>query len=346
MQAHRQRLSSHGFTILEGVSLRGGVGGGSGSLDLGRVSAALSRGRTAAAEEEAKPEERQHAITHCPELAPLLAHPRVLEITQAVLDSHVRILQLSLEPQLHLRTPPELAGGGFLARNWFCDPPHDLLDEEGGGAVQQPFPDICMALTAVFYMPSSAPTGLFVVPGSHRVSANPLGPHDGLDPFAEFLPPVAPTISMASDGGSGGEVWIPLPLTPSTSGDECTVLLCDSRLWRSMAPAAASAPAATALYGPWWMSCEMGASNLRTVSASTYATLGDLCPSSQLLFRHRAEGVGDLIQQPRLLDGWRMPQLPAARGDNSWVAVAGVEKDFVDKYYQANGFVPVSSPRL
>ena len=51
----------------------------------------------------------------------------------------------------------------------------------------------------------------------------------------------------------------------------------------------------------------------------------------------RAPGVGDLIQQPRPLDGWRQDR-DAPRLDNGWLPAAlnGVEPSFVQDYYAQN----------
>ena len=50
------------------------------------------------------------------------------------------------------------------------------------GAVRQPFPDVCMCLTMIWYMTdgNERTGGTWIVPGSHRDHRNPRGPHDGM----------------------------------------------------------------------------------------------------------------------------------------------------------------------
>lgn len=240
---------------------------------------------------------------HTVELAELLVHPRLLEVAKAALDSHIRVLRAP-PPVPPTMTPPGPSAG--CRRAWRSDPPHDLLDAEASGAVRWPFPAIAAALTVVVLLESS--DGLaYVVPGSHRESAR----H-----------PCAPGSTLNQHAPIRGEVLL--------AGRAGTVFLFDSRLWRSDQ---VDPVTATASLAPWWLSCEFGRLARQPVPAAAY---NRMTAAAQLLFRHRAEGVGDLIQQPRPMDGWRQDR-EAPRMDNGWVAVAGVEPTFVGDYYVRTG---------
>ena len=76
-----------------------------------------------------------------------LIEPRILGVAKAMLDTHVRISQT----ETHKGRSANAAHG----RSWHSDWPHDLSsygpsEEEPWrhcGAVRQPFPDCCMALS-------------------------------------------------------------------------------------------------------------------------------------------------------------------------------------------------------
>ena len=75
------------------------------------------------------------------------------------------------------------------AREWHTDWPHDLPGYSGddprrtSGAIRQPFPDVCMALTMVWMLDDvdeESGGGTYVVPGAHRDTRNPRGEGDGI----------------------------------------------------------------------------------------------------------------------------------------------------------------------
>ena len=122
-------------------------------------------------------------------------------------------------------------------------------------------------------------------------------------------------------------------------GSQDGLVPADSRLWHSGSGNASDEPrvAAVASIAPWWLCCEFGGRPRAVVPRQVYDAMP---PAAQPLFRHRVEGVGDLIQQPRPFDGWRMDGAESVRMDNGWVKVAGVPDDFVDRYYEETGAVP------
>ena len=101
-------------------------------------------------------------------------------------------------------------------REWHTDWPHDLSDRGGqaqGGPIRQPFPDVCMCLSMVWYMidADSSSGGTFCLPGSHRDTRNPRGPYDGITVTA----PIPDELQIHAPAGS--------------------VFIQDSRMWHSTA---------------------------------------------------------------------------------------------------------------
>ena len=134
-------------------------------------------------------------IAYYPELSRYLADPRVLAIAKAVLDPHVRIAQLEINKTNHPAPPERLTvrrlparsasshvtefncfaravgteaqDGWETRRGYHSDWPHDIT-HVAGGHVAQPFPDVTMALSTVWYFVDVGPENgsTWVVPGS------------------------------------------------------------------------------------------------------------------------------------------------------------------------------------
>ena len=93
-------------------------------------------------------------IARCEVFAEHLAEPRVLRVTRAALDTHIRIMQTEVNKSSRPAVQP-ISEEQLQRRGWHSDWPHDLTaynpsDEHPWkhcGAVAQPFPDVCMALT-------------------------------------------------------------------------------------------------------------------------------------------------------------------------------------------------------
>ena len=89
-----------------------------------------------------------------PEFREHLVNPRMLAVAQAMLDTHVRISQTETEKGRPANSQQ------IDWRFWHSDWPHDLSaygpsDAEPWrhcGAVRQPFPDVCMALSTVWFL--------------------------------------------------------------------------------------------------------------------------------------------------------------------------------------------------
>ena len=95
-------------------------------------------------------------IAHYPGLAPYLADPRVLGIAKAMMDPHVRIAQLELPKTNQPATPERLEEGWESRRGYHSDWPHDI-NHVAGGHVAQPFPDVTMAISTVWYLVDVGP---------------------------------------------------------------------------------------------------------------------------------------------------------------------------------------------
>ena len=90
--------------------------------------------------------------------AEYLADSRVLRVAKAMLDTHVRILQTEVNKSSR-PAGEALSEEQLRRRGWHSDWPHDLTAYGPSsehpwkhcGAVAQPFPDVCMALSTVWY---------------------------------------------------------------------------------------------------------------------------------------------------------------------------------------------------
>jgi len=114
--------------------------------------------------------------------------------------------------------------------------PNEKHPWEHCGAVAQPFPDVCMALSTVWYLGPEDVTpfngGTWVVPGSHKDPCNPRDPDDGIDQSA----PIPGELQVSAPAGS--------------------VFMQDTRLWHSGArnQSQYERTAVVCRYGPWWLS--------------------------------------------------------------------------------------------
>jgi ectoine hydroxylase-related dioxygenase (phytanoyl-CoA dioxygenase family) len=251
--------------------------------------------------------------------AEYLAEPRVLKVAKAMLDPHVRIMQTEVNKSSK-PAGEKLTEEQLRRRGWHSDWPHDLTaygpsDEEPWkhcGAIAQPFPDVCMALSTVWYLGPEDVTpyngGTWVVPGSHKDPRNPRGPDDGIDERA----PIPGEFQVSAPAGS--------------------VFMQDTRIWHSGATNQSEheRTAVVCRYAPWWLSgnefgnLHSGGHTLRTyVPQEVYARFSS---ELKLLYRHLAEGEEDVLQPEKQQDAIRARALRAADqvGDNSHVVVGAM----------------------
>ena len=256
--------------------------------------------------------------------AEYLAERRVLRVARAMLDTHIRILQTEVNKSSKPVGEP-LSEQQLRRRGWHSDWPHDLSaygpnSEEPWrhcGAVAQPFPDVCMALSTVWYLGPEDVTpyngGTWIVPGSHKDPRNPRGPDDEIDERA----PIPGEFQVSAPAGS--------------------VFMQDTRSWHSGAvnQSDQERTAVVCRYGPWWLSgnefgnLHSGGHTLRMyVPREVYARFS---PELKLLYRHLAEGKEDVLQPENQHKAIRarftdQPELrdPDRIGDNSHVAAGAM----------------------
>ena len=255
--------------------------------------------------------------------AEYLAEPRVLQVARGALDPHIRILQTEVNKSSRPAGSP-LSEEQLRRRGWHSDWPHDLTaygpnSEQPWrhcGAVAQPFPDVCMALSTVWYLGPEDVTpfngGTWIVPGSHKDPRNPRGPDDGIDERA----PIPGEFQVSAPAGS--------------------VFMQDTRIWHSGAinQSDKERTAVVCRYGPWWLSgnefgnLHSGGHTLRTyVPQEVYARFS---PELKLLYRHLAEGEEDLLQsgkQQQAMAAMASRQASDSLGDNSHVVVGAMSRE-------------------
>ncbi len=267
-------------------------------------------------------------------LAEYLAAPRVLRVARAMLDPHVRILQTEVNKSARPVEGP-FSGEKLRGRNWHSDWPHDLTaygpDSERPwkhcGAVAQPFPDVCMCLSTIWYLGPEDVTphngGTWIVPGSHQDPRNPRGPDDGIDQRA----PIPGEFQVSAPAGS--------------------VFMQDTRSWHSTAinQSALERTAVVCRYGPWWLAgnefgnLHSGGHTLRTyVPREVYDRFS---PELQLLYRHLAEGVEDVLQPGSQHNATRAQSLRRLDqpGDNSHVAAGAMNREEWESRHQVTTHV-------
>ena len=255
-------------------------------------------------------------VARCEGFAQHLAEERVLKVAKTMLDPHVRIMQTEVNKSSRPAEQP-ITDEQRQRRGWHSDWPHDLTaygpNEEHPwkhcGAVAQPFPDVCMALSTIWYLGPEDVTphngGTWVVPGSHKDPRNPRGPDDGIDQ------------------------WRAIPGELQISAPAGSVYLQDTRVWHSTAlnQSEHERTAVVCRYAPWWLSgnefCNLhsGGHALRTyVPREVYERFS---PDLQLLYRHLTEGVEDVLQPENQLQAVRAQGLHSAERppDNSHVVV-------------------------
>jgi ectoine hydroxylase-related dioxygenase (phytanoyl-CoA dioxygenase family) len=256
--------------------------------------------------------------------AEYLAESRVLRVARAMLDPHVRIMQTEVNKSSK-PAKEALSEQQLRRRGWHSDWPHDLTaygpnSEQPWkhcGAVAQPFPDVCMALSTVWYLGpedvSPYNGGTWVVPGSHKDPRNPRGPDDGIDARA----PIPGEFQVSAPAGS--------------------VFMQDTRVWHSGATNQSEheRTAVVCRYAPWWLSgnefCNLhsGGHALRTyVPQEVYQRFS---PELKLLYRHLAEGQEDLLQPENQHQAVRalarFADLPDRLGDNRHVAAGAMSRE-------------------
>ena len=239
-------------------------------------------------------------MAHLLSLAPYFGDGRTLGVARGLLDPHVRIAQCEAVGAT-VRPPND---DRPLYREWHSDWPHDLTAGPHSGAIAQPFPDVTMALSTVWYLSDASPQsgGTWTVPYSHRDPRNPRGVLDSIDEKA----PIPGEVQITAPAGS--------------------VYVQDTRCWHSLAanPGPTARVGVVAIYAPWWLNLEFSQGPTGFAGANgarvPQETFEQLPPSVQALVRHRADGQADEIADAKWFAAAssHLRQRPA---DNSHVRV-------------------------
>lgn len=239
-------------------------------------------------------------VAHLLSLAPYFGDERMVGVARGLLDPHVRIAQC--EAVGGTVRPPNDNRPDY--REWHSDWPHDLTAGPHSGSIAQPFPDVTMALSTVWYLSDAGPQsgGTWAVPYSHRDPRNPRGILDGIDEQA----PIPGEVQITAPAGS--------------------VYVQDTRCWHSVAanPGPIARIGLVLIYAPWWLNLEFSRGRRGFAGANgariPRETFEQLPPSVQELVRHRADGQADEIGDAK----WYVSaasQLRERPADNSHVRV-------------------------
>eukprot|EP01043_Picozoa_sp_COSAG02_P021106 COSAG02_NODE_1061_length_14864_cov_7.878090_9_plen_338_part_00 len=293
-----RELRSTGFAVLPGVIPPEHVPQVRAELDPDRGPAAAAC-EAAHALPHDDPLRYRSQITYCPLFARWLAHGPLLEAARAVFcDQHVRVAEVEF-----FHKSRDASTGTPTHRGYHTDWPHDPGSGAAVGAVSHPQPDVCMSLSTIWYLTdvSSTRGGTWTVPGSFRDRRNPRGPDSNMDDAA----PIPGERQVVAPAGS--------------------VFVQDSRNWHSVPHNAASDARVCVIvrYAPAWMSVEFGQKHAVSYYGSNIAWLPRpnwlmLPPLVRELFRHRAEGECDTLQQRKLFHLSR----PDANKHAAWLSKA------------------------
>ena len=239
-------------------------------------------------------------MAHLLSLAPYFGDERMLGVARGLLDPHVRIAQCEAVGAT-VRPPND---DQPLYREWHTDWPHDLWAGPHSGAIAQPFPDVTMALSTVWYLNDASPQpgGTWTVPYSHRDPRNPRGVLDSID----VKSPIPGEVQITAPAGS--------------------VYVQDTRCWHSLAanPGPTARIGVVVIYAPWWLNLEFSRGQTGFSGANgarvPQATFEQLPPSVQALVRHRADGHVDEIADAKWFVS-AASQLRQRPADNSHVRV-------------------------
>lgn len=228
LQTALHHLKLDGFCVLEGIIPADQVGAIHDDI------VATQAAHNAAAEtEQAKTRARGHrigargvgalkqVINFTQSFAPYLAHPRIMEIVEALFGHYARISC----------TDCVINHPGNERNYWHADWPYN---QTNASHIPTPYPDALLHLSTIWMLsPFSAATGgTLVVPGSHRFADNP---------SAANIPEVDNQAAY--------------PTEINVSGAAGSVLLYDSRLWHAVASNQSDQPRVALIvrYAPWWL---------------------------------------------------------------------------------------------
>ena len=193
-----------------------------------------------------RPPKAVHDLIWMPKFAKAMSNSNILELIKLILDDHVRLSQFhskiiksnKQKKIFYLDTfkTPRIAGSDKYLRDWHSDWPHDpwgggITAKTNIGSIKEPFPDVIMSLTLIWYLSDVKEIGgTIVVPGSHKRKKSPRSSKVNLNK------PLKDEITISANSGS--------------------VLIQDSRLWHSPPPSSTDEDRIAVInrWSPWWMS--------------------------------------------------------------------------------------------
>ena len=183
-----------------------------------------------------------------PKFCKIMSNSIILNILHHVMDGHVRMSQI--HPFL-IRTnynkdefyfkndlfqAPRIISNLKNSRDWHTDWRHDpwgygLKKFSNIGSIKEPFPDVTMSLTVIWYLSDSInQNGTFLIPKSHKFGFSPRGKKKS---------------------------YLKMPSEIQISSKSGSVLIMDSRLWHSPPPynnKGIERISVVNRWSPWWLS--------------------------------------------------------------------------------------------
>ena len=245
-----------------------------------------------------RPPKAANDLIYMPKYAKAISKSIIPDLLKYLLDDHVRLSQIHAKFNkkylkykrkfiLDTMKTPRPIGNIESLRDWHTDWPHDPW---GGGAnkntnvgcVKEPFPDVLMSLTLIWYLSDIKKNGgTIVLPKSHKF---------GSSPRSKKIPLYEPIKNELQVTGSPG-----------------SVLIQDSRLWHSPSndtPQSSNRIAIVNRWSPWWMSVNDYAYNSITnivCRPMNYKEYKKIPNNLKLFFQHLCPEIEENIQRPIIL---------------------------------------------
>jgi ectoine hydroxylase-related dioxygenase (phytanoyl-CoA dioxygenase family) len=241
-----RNLSIGGWCVLEGIippaetaAVRDAVWGEIQAQKAAWEEEVARIGRAGFQPPPSKVAQAEALINHLPQVASYIAHPRLLQVCEALLGPRLRVSSVG-----GISTYP-----GNERGYWHADWPYNGTLAT---CLPVPYPDFVMNLSAIFMLTnfSVVTGGTLIVPGTHRQPDNP-------------------------STGNGFDRLAPHPAEMNVEGEAGSVLLYDSRLWHAVPPNRSDRPRTimTVRYTPWWINLEVrrpgAADQLRVLAAGS-----------------------------------------------------------------------------
>ena len=258
--------------------------------------------------DKSRPPKCLNDLVWMPKYSKMISKSVILDLIKSLLDDHVRMSQIHpkiIKPKKQAKKNrfikdlyglPRLLNGVTNSREWHADWPHDSWaygcenENENIGSIKQPFPNILMSLTLIWYFNDvEKGSGTFVVPKSHKKKKDPRSSN------IDLYKPHKNEIQINAKAGS--------------------VLIQDSRLWHS-APINSKKLRISMVnrWSPWWLSINDYAHGSMTNVVCRPMSLKEYnkMPTKLKPFiKHLCADVKENIQTPLLHRSLKSSQLAA-----------------------------------